>query len=49
MATDGIRSENGSLAGLDATLRELGKTKDTEELALLLLMLTELYGNSSCR
>lgn len=47
----GIRSEKSSLESLRQTLRALregGNPADTEELAHLLLMATELYADSGC-
>ena len=44
-----VRSEKSSLEGLSQTLSAIKTTRDTEELAVLLLMITELYGDASCR
>lgn len=50
MAVDlAIRSEKESLGSLSEALAAIRATKDTEELAGLLLLVTMLYGDSSCR
>jgi hypothetical protein len=48
MVQEMVRSEIPSLKSLDEVLGAIKKTEDTDELATLLLMLTELYGDASC-
>jgi hypothetical protein len=44
-----IRSEKPSLASLSDVLTAIKQTRDTEELATLLLLASVLYGDASCR
>lgn len=44
-----IRSEKPSLDSLSLTLSAIKVTRDTDELATLLFIVTELYSDSSCR
>lgn len=44
-----VRSEKSSLESLSQTLNAINGTKDTDELAYMLLMVTEFYGDAGCR
>ena len=44
-----VRSEQPSLGSLSQTLAAIKETKDPDELAILLLMVTEFYADGQCR
>lgn len=44
-----VRDEKSSLKTVSETLKAIESSKDTEELAYLLLLVTEAYGDASCR
>jgi len=49
MVQELVKTERTSINTLDEVLRAIKQTEDTDELATLLLMVTELYGDASCR
>jgi len=49
MVSELIRTERVSLKSLDEVLDAIRKTDDTDELATLLLMVTEFYSDAGCR
>ena len=44
-----VRSEKPSLESLRQTLAALRASRETDEIAMLLTMVTEFYADSSCR
>lgn len=45
----GVRSEKPSITSLEGALGQLLTTRDTDEVATMLLLINELYADASCR